>query len=126
MFTRALDFKGNLSLTMIRSVIDANNEVILVSSTGGGNSNPKMTLLEINVENTTMRSRSKNIIDINSCSTHVHGNLSSSVFIGHSQSVVFDINAKFINLSMNLKEVERLFMLGRVAHLLKSTHLYTN
>ena len=104
MFTRALDFKGNLSLTMIRSVIDANNEVILVSSTGGGNSNPKMTLLEINVENTTMRSRSKNIIDINSCSTHVHGNLSSSVFIGHSQSVVFDINAKFINLSAAFNE----------------------
>jgi hypothetical protein len=89
---------------MIRSVIDANNEVILVSSTGGGNSNPKMTLLEINVENTTMRSRSKNIIDINSCSTHVHGNLSSSVFIGHSQSVVFDINAKFINLSAAFNE----------------------
>jgi hypothetical protein len=104
MFTRALDFKGNLSLTMIRSVIDANNEVILVSSTGGGNSNPKMTLLEINVENTTMRSGSKNIIDINSCSTHVHGNLSSSVFIGHSQSVVFDINAKFINLSAAFNE----------------------
>jgi hypothetical protein len=104
MFTRALDFKGNLSLTMIRSVIDANNEVILVSSTGGGNSNPKMTLLEINVENTTMSSGSKNIIDINSCSTHVHGNLSSSVFIGNSQSVVFDINAKFINLSAAFNE----------------------
>jgi hypothetical protein len=51
-----------------------------------------------------MTSGSKNIIDINSCSTHVHGNLSSSVFIGNSQSVVFDIIVKFINLSAAFNE----------------------
>ena len=104
MFARALYFEGNLSLTMIRSVIDANNELILVSGTDGVNSNPNMTLLEINVENTTMKSGSKNIIDINLCSTHVHGNLSSSIFIGNGQSVVFDINVKFINLSAAFNE----------------------
>jgi hypothetical protein len=104
MFARAIYFEGNLSLTMIRSVIDANNELILVSGTDGVNSNPNMTLLEINVENTTMKSGSKNIIDINSCSTHVHGNLSSSIFIGNGQSVVFDINVKFINLSAAFNE----------------------
>jgi hypothetical protein len=87
---------------MIRSGIDANNELILVSGTDGVNSNPNMTLLEINVENTTMTSRSKNIIDINLCSTHVHGNLSSIYVAMNSYRCLTD---HFKSISQNIQLV---------------------
>ena len=96
---------------MIRSVIDANNELILVSSTVGGNSNPKMTFLEINVEHTTMRSGSKNIIDINSCSTHVHGNLSAKnttmleQFLNHTKNTT--MLEQFLNHTKNTTMLEQ-------------------